>query len=591
MARFISLSERLILYFTLVGFSITAILLTYSYFSTQSAIFSRTYDQLTSIKTEKKIRIENFFSDRIKEIEVLSSSKLSFNKTESKNLNDTIAFGNSFYNLLRNNRYYHRVYYISYDSSIYEMNIADERSTGFIKNGITLSYQNEIIQKLKTTTEILITDYYNIKNDTTPVLVICTKSEFFNSKNGYLFFEISSETINSIMLEENPMYGLGNTGEIYLVGSDFNMRSQSRFIKNSINNIKVNTEAVINAFSKQPETNIINDYRNIKVISTFNHLNIKDLDWIIIAEIDYDEAMKPVYKIFNKTIFLSIIIFILILFIAYYLSKRITQPIINLTKAIDKVGDGDFNLELKIKSNDEIGVLTESFNNMSIRLKQKTEELEKEKLMRLRAIIDGQELERQRLSRELHDGLGQSLIAIKLQLENIKLCDELNNQNKIDKINDLVNSTIDDVKSMSDNLMPAVLKNFGVIKAIRNICNEYSDNSGINIQFNFNTIPQLPDLIQNYLFRIVQECINNVIKHSSASELNVDLKYEYDILILTIIDNGNGFELDSIPENSGSGLPNIKERTILMNGTFNLFSDKNSGTKIIISIPVIEQNG
>lgn len=587
MARFISLSERLILYFTIVGITITAILLTYSYYSTQSAIFSRTYDQLTSIKTEKKIRIENFFSDRIKEIEVLSASKPNFSNVS----NDTIAFGNSFYNLLRNNKYYHRVYYVNEDSIIYEMNIDDELSTGFIINGNTQGYQNEIIQKLNSTNGILITDYYNIKNDSTPFLVICIKPDFLTKINGYLFFEISSETINSIMLEENPMYGLGNTGEIYLVGRDFYMRSQSRFIKNSINKIKVNTEAVINAFGNKPETNIIYDYRNIKVISTFNHLKIKNLDWIIIAEMDYSEAMKPVSKILNKTIFLSIIIFIMILFIAYYLSKRITQPIQNLTKAIDKVGDGDFNLELKIKSNDEIGVLTESFNKMSIRLKQKTEELEKEKLMRLRAIIDGQELERQRLSRELHDGLGQSLIAIKLQLENIKLCDELNNQNKINKINDLVNSTIDDVKSMSDDLMPAVLKNFGVIKAIRNICNEYSDNSGINIQFNFNEIPQLPDLIQNYLFRIVQECVNNVIKHSGASELSVDLKYENYNLTLTVIDNGHGFEFNSIDENSGSGLPNIKERTILMNGTFNLFSDKNSGTKIIISIPVIEQNG
>ncbi|OFX43544.1 MAG: hypothetical protein A2046_01455 [Bacteroidetes bacterium GWA2_30_7] len=584
MARFISLSERLILYFTLVGFSITAILLTYSYYSTQSAIFSRTYDQLISVKTEKKIRIESFFADRIKEIEVLSASKSSLH---TNSLSDTLDFGNSFYNLLRNNKYYHRVYFVSHDSSIYEMDINNELHTGFIKRGNIQSYQNEIIQEFIKINDILTTDYYTNNNSSNPFFVICAESKFFNSKNGYLFFEISSETINSIMLEENPLYGLGNTGEIYLVGNDYYMRSQSRFIKNSINKIKVETEAVTNAFSNQPETNIINDYRNIKVISTFDHLNIKNLNWIVIAEMDYSEAMKPVYKIRNKIIFLSVIIFILILYIAYYLSKRITKPIINLTNAINKVGEGDFNLELKIKSNDEIGVLTESFNNMSIRLKQKTDELEKEKLMRLRAIIDGQELERQRLSRELHDGLGQSLIAIKLQIENIKLCDELNNQTKINKINDLVNSTIDDVKSMSDNLMPAVLKNFGVIKAIRNICSEYSDNSGINIQFNFNTIPQLADLIQNYLFRIVQECINNSVKHSGASELNVDLNYENEILTLTITDNGQGFDINSITEISGSGLPNIKERTILMNGTFNLFSDKSSGTKIIITIPIM----
>ena len=150
------------------------------------------------------------------------------------------------------------------------------------------------------------------------------------------------------------------------------------------------------------DTYVIHDYRDIPVLSSYGKLDIAGLNWVILAEIDFAEAMIPVYTLRHNIIFFTLLLLTLIFFAVYFISKRITLPIKKLKEATNAIAQGNFELEIKPESKDEIGVLTVSFNYMSKMLKQQTQELKEKDMKRLTAVIDGQEQERQRLSRELH---------------------------------------------------------------------------------------------------------------------------------------------------------------------------------------------
>jgi len=290
-------------------------------------------------------------------------------------------------------------------------------------------------------------------------MVISICSPIFNNENaiiGHIIFEVSSASIDSIMLEYNPAHGLGTSGESYLVGADYLMRSSSRFQENSILATKVKTKAVEAALKGEESTEIVMDYRGIKVLSSYMKLQLPQLDWVIVSEIDYEEATIPIYRIRNEIIFFSIFIFFLVLGVIYILSQRITIPIQRLNAAAKEVGAGNLDVDIPSKLNDEIGELTTSFNHMA-------QELKIERRKSLGSLIDGQDFERQRLSRELHDGLGQSLIGLKLKYENCVYNSGVKDAalSKFSDVSNLIDLTIEETRRISNNLMPAALKEFG----------------------------------------------------------------------------------------------------------------------------------
>ena len=219
--------------------------------------------------------------------------------------------------------------------------------------------------------------------------------------------------------------------------------------------------------------------------------------------------------------------------------------------------------------------------------------LKEEREKRLSAIIDGQEMERQRMSRELHDGLGQFLIAIKLKLENI-----INTQHtckeSLLEVQEMFNTTIDEVRKISDNLMPSILKEFGLETALRNLCKLMAQASNINIRFE--SLPlkkKLEERISTYLYRISQEALNNIVKHSQATEAGIELLELGNYIQLIIEDNGKGFDYDRHFKSKGNGIYNMRERVNVIGGSFEIKSETGKasqagrqGTIIDIKIPL-----
>lgn len=248
-------------------------------------------------------------------------------------------------------------------------------------------------------------------------------------------------------------------------------------------------------------------------------------------------------------------------------------------------------VEVQIKSIKYRGQLAESVVLRDISHRKFMErELQLQRMRQVKSVIDGQEKERQRLSRELHDGLGQNLVAIKLKLESIPhdTAGELNAT--LAQVKQMFNHTIEEVRRISNNLMPAALKEFSLAVVLRNLCNEVESNSGISVGLTVGVLPEpIDQLLKTYVYRIVQEALTNVIKHSGASRSNITVYADFSNLHLIIEDNGVGFNT-SIPTDTGNGLYNMKERAILLNGSINIISSQGKGTKIVAQFPLKQQN-
>jgi signal transduction histidine kinase len=195
----------------------------------------------------------------------------------------------------------------------------------------------------------------------------------------------------------------------------------------------------------------------------------------------------------------------------------------------------------------------------------------------LHAFIDGEEKERTRLSRDLHDGIVQELLSLKFAMKAHHIDEAI--IDKLEKAND-------EIRNISHQLMPYTLKELGLAAAIDDACQKLCNHS--NIAYSFNnalTTERLAAKIEISLYRIFQELLNNIIKHSKATQVNVQLVERNGFVNLIVEDNGIGFT-SSTNHTNGIGLENIKSRVNLINGKVNFESTENDGTIAIVRIPV-----
>ena len=179
------------------------------------------------------------------------------------------------------------------------------------------------------------------------------------------------------------------------------------------------------------------------------------------------------------------------------------------------------------------------------------------------------------------------MIAIKLKLENIINTEKSNKVLLLD-VQQMFDTTIDEIRKISDNLMPSILKELGLETALRNLCKMMAHASNINITFESLPLKKKFDgRISTYLYRISQEALNNVVKHSVATEVSIQLLELRNHIELIIEDNGKGFDFSANFKSKGNGIYNMRERTSILGGTFELNTNNESGTIITVKIPLI----
>lgn len=217
-------------------------------------------------------------------------------------------------------------------------------------------------------------------------------------------------------------------------------------------------------------------------------------------------------------------------------------------------------------------------------------EILKQQDLASKAILQAEEKERKRIANDLHDGLGQMFSTVKLNLsalENgVKFEDELVKTNFFKTMN-LVDTSCKELRDISHQMASDVLMKLGMVAAIRDfIQNINQDKLKINFQA-VNIDQRIPSDIETVLYRILQESVNNVIKHSKASNLDIQLLKEENELTLIIEDNGVGFNVKEIENATGIGLKNIKSRIEYLRGTIDFDSAENRGTVITIYVPMV----
>jgi signal transduction histidine kinase len=210
----------------------------------------------------------------------------------------------------------------------------------------------------------------------------------------------------------------------------------------------------------------------------------------------------------------------------------------------------------------------------------------------LNSMLEGQEQERKRIAKEIHDGLGPMLSAIKLNLESIRTDIQSLKQNtilkKIRTTSSLIDAVAADMRNISRRLMPKVLVDFGLAAALENLCHHVNESTKLKVNFyKSGFTKRFDDSIELGLYRIGQELIHNAIKHASALMLNVQLIEHPESIILMVEDNGKGFdEQAKNPKNRGLGLINIESRAKALGGDFFIDSVEGKGVTATIEIPV-----
>ncbi len=211
----------------------------------------------------------------------------------------------------------------------------------------------------------------------------------------------------------------------------------------------------------------------------------------------------------------------------------------------------------------------------------------KEQNMRNKAIIEAEEKERVRIAKELHDGIGQQLSATKMNLSALENKIDLADKYLFDVAIQLVDDAVKEVRSISHNMMPNALIKLGLASAVRDFINKLG--TGDNLKVNLEIVglkETLPANISTVLYRVVQECVTNIVKHAQASVVNIQFIMHQDNLTIMIEDNGVGFDTKNINQFEGIGLKNMISRVEFLNGTVDFDSTIGKGTTTIINVPV-----
>jgi two-component system sensor histidine kinase DegS len=325
----------------------------------------------------------------------------------------------------------------------------------------------------------------------------------------------------------------------------------------------------------------------------------KEINAAILKSSDYlNVNIISIQKTF-VLIFSALLLFIFGL--ALLLSHVITSPILALKKGAEAIGRGKLDYKLKVNSKDELGDLANTFNTMASDLENYTEELKStaaENLAKERIIEDNlhlyvqkvsqaQEAERKRVARELHDETVQSLVVVSRHLDDLA---SGNSKLTAEDIREEVRQILKEVRHFSQELRPSILDDLGLIPAVKWLASDLEKTYGIPTAINISGDQrQLASETELLIFRIIQEALTNIRKHSQATKALVNLDFTPHAVKIMVQDDGKGFETpDSVVDFAKKGklgLTGIQERAQLLRGKLDIESKPGEGTRLNLEVP------
>lgn len=278
--------------------------------------------------------------------------------------------------------------------------------------------------------------------------------------------------------------------------------------------------------------------------------------------------------------------------VTFLIAKAALLPLTSLRETVDAVQRGDLKARAPslFVGDPLVSQFGHALNSMLDELARNQERLE-ELSTRLLAT---QEEERKRVARELHDETSQALSSLMIEM---KMLGESLPQEQKRKVTDLwayTSEALDRVRRLAFELRPSYLDELGLVPALRTYVKEYSSKFGIPVDFKVSELKgRLPGNVELALYRVVQEALTNVARHSGASSASLTIRHEDNRIVASVRDNGRGFALDEVmrSRDRGLGLFGMKERISAVSGALDIRAVPGQGTEIVVTIPVREGHG
>ncbi len=279
--------------------------------------------------------------------------------------------------------------------------------------------------------------------------------------------------------------------------------------------------------------------------------------------------------------------------INYLLVKIAFRPLDDVSDTMKAIRAGHRGIRVpEVTDDPQIEELSKSLNSML-----NTMDMQRKKAAA--SVIKAQEEERKRIARELHDETSQSLTGLVI---GIRMVQEIVPDTmpdiieRLGNINDLAHATLNEVHTMAVRLRPSVLDDLGLAAALRSYAKEFSENTGIPVEMQLLGMSQrLTPELETVLYRVVQEALTNVARHSDATNCRVTLRRKENTIVGTIEDDGHGFDSHKVmmsdEKGRGLGLHGMKERIELVGGSLEFDSRQGEGTTIFIEVPLKTKEG
>lgn len=342
---------------------------------------------------------------------------------------------------------------------------------------------------------------------------------------------------------------------------------------------------------------------------------LDSIPWAVALEQDEDVALALPGSLTRRLYLLAMLIIPAGLILAWITTRQVVRPITRLTQTAGNIASGDLESPVNIAGQDEVRTLARSFEVMRVRLKKslddiaswnqrlesrvqsRTRELEKrneERTQLLKKVITAQEDERKRVARDLHDMVGQSLLGIGMALGNAE--SEVENdprtvRERLGALRTITNGTIEDVRRLIADLRPSLLDDLGLTHAVGWYTETYLEKSGIATTIEASgSDANIPSHVETAVFRVMQESITNVIKHSQARNVAIVLQFTESSIAGEVRDDGVGFDNNGVRRGAvdrlAVGVLGMEERASLLGGDLTVTSEPGEGTSVVFHIPL-----
>ena len=389
----LNIKAKLIIVLVTVSLVPLAIVGWYSLAESRESISREVFNHLISVRDGKKAQILRFFEKTRADIRVLAESSHigaaldAFSAVVQDNTVDqqqydyfeSLEYGSSFRQFIKEYDYYDLMLVTEYGDIVY----STKREADFTQNILTGPLKETLLGKsLKHGLKQVVMTDFQIYAPSKGLVMAFLIAPIGEGSTGAVVLKMTNQAINNIMLERS---GMGKTGEAYLVGADNLMRSNSfldpvnRTVAASFKNPelgRVDTLSSKAALKGETGNQIILDYRGELVLSAYLPVKFGRSVFALMAEIDQQEAFAPIEKLQRLVIILALVVAVLMLVSAYLIANFITRPILSLTQSSIEIAGGDLDQAVEVTGDDELGVLSDNFNNMRLSIRSKMGEIE-----------------------------------------------------------------------------------------------------------------------------------------------------------------------------------------------------------------------